>query len=48
MKATEKNKRMTIRIPIELWKKIRRLEEAGKIKSIQDATIRGLEWIVKE
>ena len=40
-------KRMTARIPIELWKKIRRLEESGKIKSIQDAIIRGLEWIVK-
>jgi hypothetical protein len=46
MKPTDK--RMTVRIPIELWKKIRRLEEAGKIQSIQDAIMRGLEWITKQ
>jgi len=46
MKLVE-TKRMTVRIPIDLWKKIRRLEEAGKINSIQDAVIKGLEILTK-
>lgn len=44
MEASE-SKRMTIKIPLELWKKIRRLEESGKVKSIQEAVIKGLEWL---
>ena len=47
MKAIE-FKRQTIKIPVDLWKKLRRLEETGKIKSIQNAVIRGLEWIAKQ
>lgn len=46
MKSVE-TKRMTVRIPIKLWKEIRRLEEAGKIKSIQHALIIGIEYLLK-
>lgn len=42
------SKRMTVRIPLSLWKKIRKMEELGKVKSIQDAIVRGLEWMTKQ
>jgi len=34
-------KTLSIRIPVELWKKLRRLQEEGKIDSIQAAAIEG-------
>jgi len=40
-------KTMTIRIPLELWKKLRRLQEEDKIDSIQAAAIIGLDAVVK-
>ena len=36
----------TVRLPRQLWIKLRRLEEEGKIKSIHSAVLRGLEWII--
>lgn len=40
-------KTLSIRIPVETWKKLRRLQEEGKIKSIQAAAIAGLEEMVR-
>lgn len=40
-------KNMTIRIPIEIWKKLRNLQTDGKIKSIHNAVIEGLKIIMK-
>ena len=37
----------TIRIPRDLWIRLRRLQEQGKIKSIQQATIKGLEMVAE-
>ena len=42
------DKVMTIRLPHELWRKLKLLQIDGKIKSINDAAIRGLWQIVKE
>lgn len=44
----EKVRITTIRIPYDMWKKLRRLQEDDKIKSIQQACIEGLEHIIKE
>ena len=39
---------LTIRIPKDLWVKLRRMQEEDKIKSIQQACIDGLKLIIKE
>lgn len=41
-------KNITIRIPIDTWKKLRRLQEAGKVVSIQEAAIRGFDKIIND
>ena len=41
-------KRITIRIPKDIWVKIRRLQEKDRIKSIQQACVEGLKLIIKE
>ena len=38
----------TIRIPIDLWKRLRRAQEDGLIASIQQAAIDGMELLLKE
>lgn len=38
----------TIRIPIDLWKRLRRAQEDGLIASIQQAAIDGMELFLKE
>lgn len=43
-----KEKAITIRVPHDLWVKLRNLRTAEKIKSIQSAAIKGLEQILKE
>jgi len=40
-------KRLTIRIPFELWKRLRELQTDGKIKSIQEAVVDGLQKLLK-
>lgn len=40
-------KRLTIRLPIKLWKQLRNLQTEGVIKSIQSAVIRTLQELVK-
>jgi len=45
---TAEIKRLTVAIPLDIWKKVRRLEESGKVKSIKDAVIRGLKWLTTE
>ena len=45
---TEKVRSITIRIPYDIWKRLRRMQEDDKIKSIQQACIEGLEYIIKE
>jgi hypothetical protein len=45
---TEKVRNITIRIPYDIWKKLRRMQEDEKIKSIQQAGIEGLKRIIKE
>jgi len=40
-------KTLSIRIPVELWKKLRRMQEEGKIKSIQAAAIEGFYSVVR-
>ena len=44
----EKVRTTTIRIPYEMWKILRRLQEDDKIKSIQQACIEGLERVIKD
>jgi len=39
-------KTLSIRIPFDLWKKLRRLQEEGEIDSIQAAAIAGLDATV--
>ena len=39
---------VTIRLEHDLWVALRRLQEEGKIKSIQDACIKGLERITND
>lgn len=41
------DKRVTIKIPFELWKSIRELQTEGKIKSIQQAAITGMGNLVE-
>lgn len=41
-------KRLTIRLPFELWKKLRELQTDGKIKSIQQAVIAGLKKLINK
>ena len=41
------DKRVTIKIPFELWKSIRELQTEGKIKSIQQAAISGMDNLLK-
>ena len=41
-------KQTTIRLPIEMWVKLRRLQEEGKIKSIHQACLDGLEMIIEK
>ncbi len=38
----------TIRIPIDLWKRLRRAQEDGLVASIQQAAIDGMELLLKE
>jgi hypothetical protein len=38
----------TIRIPIDLWKRLRRAQEDGLVASIQQAAIDGMELVLKE
>lgn len=45
---TEKVKTTTIRIPHDMWKKLRRLQEDEKIKSIHQACIEGLKHVIKK
>ena len=40
--------RQTIRIPLDLWKKLNYLRIEGKIKSIQAAAVAGMKKIVGE
>jgi hypothetical protein len=44
----EKVRTTTIRIPYDMWKKLRRMQEDDKIKSIQQACIEGLKHVIKE
>jgi len=47
MKTKQHNtKNLTIRLPLDLWKKLRNLQTEGKIKSIQRAVIDGLRKII--
>lgn len=39
-------KQTTIRLPKTMWVKLRRLQEQGKIKSIHQAVLDGLELII--
>ena len=41
-------KRLTIRIPFEIWKRLRELQTDGKIESIQHAVVAGLKKLIKE
>jgi len=45
---TEKVRNITIRIPYNIWKRLRRMQEDDKIKSIQQACVEGLKHIIKE
>ncbi len=36
----------TVRLPREVWLKLRRLQEQRKIKSIHAAILKGLEWLI--
>jgi len=48
MTEKEKVRNITIRIPYDIWIKLRRMQEEDKIKSIQQACVEGLELIIKE
>ena len=41
-------KRLTIRIPFAIWKRLRELQTDGKIKSIQQAVVAGLKKLIDE
>jgi transcriptional regulator of met regulon len=47
-KMSEKVRNITIRIPYDIWKKLRRMQEDEKVKSIQEACIEGLKRIIDE
>ena len=51
MKAIKKDKEvksMTIRIPLNTWKELRRLEESGHIISIQQAMMLGIKVLMEQ
>jgi len=48
MAKKEEIKTTTIRIPKTMWVKLRRLQEKGDVKSINQACIDGLELIIKK
>ena len=41
-----KDKRVTIRIPFEIWKDLRELQTEGKISSIQEAAVTGMDRLI--
>ena len=41
------DKRVTIRIPFEVWKALRELQTAGKISSIQQAAVTGMNKLIE-
>jgi len=41
------DKRVTIRIPFEIWKALRELQTAGKISSIQQAAVTGMDRLIE-
>jgi hypothetical protein len=45
---TEKVRNITIRISYDIWKRLRRMQEDDKIKSIQQACIEGLKHVIEE
>jgi hypothetical protein len=44
---TMQDKRVTIRIPFEIWKTLRELQTMGKISSIQQAAVTGMTKLIK-
>ena len=44
----EETKQITIRLPKDMWVKLRRLQEEEKIKSIHQACLDGLARIIKK
>jgi hypothetical protein len=40
-------KRITIRIPFEVWKALRELQTVGKISSIQQAAVAGMNKLIE-
>ena len=41
------DKRITIRIPFEIWKALRELQTVGKISSIQQAAVTGMDKLIE-
>ena len=41
------DKRVTIRIPFEIWKALRELQTLGKISSIQQAAVTGMNKLIE-
>ena len=41
------DKRVTIRIPFEVWKALRELQTVGKISSIQQAAVIGMNKLIE-
>ena len=41
------DKRVTIRIPFEIWKALRELQTVGKITSIQKAAVTGMDKLIE-
>jgi hypothetical protein len=41
-------KTFSVRIPKNLWIAVRRLQEKGKVSSLNDATIKGLRMVVEK
>jgi len=41
------DKRVTIRIPFETWKALRELQTVGKISSIQQAAVTGMNKLIE-
>jgi hypothetical protein len=41
------DKRVTIRIPFEVWKALRELQTVGKISSIQQAAVTGMNKLIE-
>ena len=46
MKKDKKYVRTTIKIPRDIWMKIRKLQESRHVNSIQHAVELGLQWVV--